>query len=125
MIGKFKDEARGHFVGLRAKRYSFKVDGLNEEKKWKGIEKNVIKKETTFEDYNIAGRSHGFEIAGTVGRRYPCIPDRAPWWYNFSWVCHPESQIKKWSTWSYRCMREVANHERSVRVARGDSWVQL
>ena len=79
MIGKFKDEACGHFVGLRAKLYSFKVDRLNEEKKWKGIEKNVIKKETTFEDYNIAGRSHGFEIAGTVGGRYPCIPDRAPW----------------------------------------------
>lgn len=33
VIGKFKDEPCGHFVGLRAKRYSFKVDGLNEEKK--------------------------------------------------------------------------------------------
>jgi len=37
VIGKFKNEACGkqitHFVGLRAKLYSFKVDGLNEEKK--------------------------------------------------------------------------------------------
>ena len=33
VIGKFKDEACGHFVGLRAKLYSFEFDGLNEEKK--------------------------------------------------------------------------------------------
>lgn len=57
VIGKFKDEAAGkqitHFVGLRAKLYSYKVDdqATREEKKCKGIKKNVIKKEILFDDY--------------------------------------------------------------------------
>ena len=50
----FKDEAAGkqitHFVGLRPKLYSYKIDG-KEIKKCKGIKKNVIEKEITFEDY--------------------------------------------------------------------------
>ena len=61
VIGMFKDEVAGlqitHFVGLRPKLYSFKVEdpdpgkegGLT--KKCKGIKKNVVKKGITFEDY--------------------------------------------------------------------------
>ena len=56
MIGKFKDEVAGlqitHFVGLRPKLYSFKTEeSENDVKKAKGIKKNVIKKEVTFDDY--------------------------------------------------------------------------
>ena len=73
MIGKFKDEAVGrqitHFVGLRPKLYSFKVEEkkegeeeINKEKKVKGenkteidkakgVKESVIKKSLTFEDY--------------------------------------------------------------------------
>lgn len=45
VIGKFKDEVAGqqitHFVGLRAKLYSFKIED-SEVKKAKGIKKNFI-----------------------------------------------------------------------------------
>ena len=58
VIGKFKDEVAGrqitHFVGLRPKLYSLKVEGggdARETRKCKGIKKNVIKHEITFEDY--------------------------------------------------------------------------
>ena len=61
VIGMFKDEVAGrqitHFVGLRPKLYSFKVESLketrkaNEVRKCKGIKKNVVKKEITFDDY--------------------------------------------------------------------------
>ena len=58
VIGKFKDEVAGrqitHFVGLRPKLYSLKVEGggdARETRKCKGINKNVIKHEITFEDY--------------------------------------------------------------------------
>ena len=59
VIGMFKDEVAGkqitHFVGLRPKLYSFKVENdvneVKEEKKCKGIKKCVIKKELNFEDY--------------------------------------------------------------------------
>ena len=55
VIGKFKDEVAGrpitHFVGLRPKLYSFKVEDGDLTKKCKGINKNVIKHEFTFEDY--------------------------------------------------------------------------
>ena len=48
VIGKFKDEVAGeqitHFVGPRAKLYSFKTEHTLEEKKCKGIKKNTIKK---------------------------------------------------------------------------------
>ena len=54
VIGKFEDEAAGrqitHFVGLRPKLYSFKIAD-SDVKKAKGIKKNIIKKEITFEDY--------------------------------------------------------------------------
>ena len=73
VIGKFKDEAAGrqitHFVGLRPKLYSFKIEEkkegeeeINKEKKVKGenkteidkakgVKESVIKKSLTFEDY--------------------------------------------------------------------------
>ena len=55
VIGLFKDEVGGkqitHFVGLRPKLYSFKVEESNTTKKCKGIKKNVVKKGINFEDY--------------------------------------------------------------------------
>ena len=52
--GMFKDETGGkqisEFVGLRAKLYSYKTYDY-EEKKCKGINKSVIKKNITFDDY--------------------------------------------------------------------------
>ena len=56
VIGLFKDEVAGrqitHFVGLRLKLYSFKVEGGGITKKCKGVKKNVVKREISFEDYN-------------------------------------------------------------------------
>ena len=60
VIGKFTDEVAGrqitHFVGLRPKLYSFKVEDSEQSKvrltkKCKGIKKNVVKREISFEDY--------------------------------------------------------------------------
>ena len=55
VIGKFKDEVGGkqitHFVGLRPKLYSFKVEDNSEPRKAKGVKKNVIKNASSFEDY--------------------------------------------------------------------------
>jgi hypothetical protein len=56
VIGMFKDEACGmqieEFVGLRAKSYSYKMfENGKEEKKCKGIKKNIVKKTITHEDY--------------------------------------------------------------------------
>ena len=55
VIGMFKDEVAGrqitHFVGLRPKLYSFKVEGDKTTKKCKGIKKNVVKKTLDFDDY--------------------------------------------------------------------------
>ena len=61
VIGMFKDEVAGrqitHFVGLRPKLYSFKVEGggltkkSDEVRKCKGVKKNVVKREISFEDY--------------------------------------------------------------------------
>ena len=48
VIDKFKDEVAGrqitHFVGLRPKLYSFKVEGENDNKKCKGIKKKYREK---------------------------------------------------------------------------------
>ena len=50
-----KDEAGGkiikEFIGLRAQLYSYKMHEGKEEKKCKGIKKNVIKNKITHEDY--------------------------------------------------------------------------
>ena len=55
VIGKFKDEAAGkqitHFVGLRPKLYSFKLEDKGETRKAKGVKKNVIKNALSFKDY--------------------------------------------------------------------------
>ena len=55
IIGMFKDEVAGkqitHFVGLRPKLYSYKVEDEVELKKCKGIKKNVVKKSLDFDDY--------------------------------------------------------------------------
>lgn len=51
----FKDEAAGkqitHFVGLRPKLYSFKIEEDKAIRKCKGVKKNAIKKEISFDDY--------------------------------------------------------------------------
>ena len=55
VIGMFKDEVAGkqitHFVGLRPKLYSFKIEEEMEAKKCKGVKKNVVKKTIDFDDY--------------------------------------------------------------------------
>ena len=55
VIGMFKDEVAGrqitHFVGLRPKLYSFKLEDSSTTKKSKGIKKNIVKKKIEFEDY--------------------------------------------------------------------------
>ena len=55
VIGKFKDEAAGkqikHFVGLRPKLYTYKIEEQGEKRKAKGVKKNVIKKSLSFDDY--------------------------------------------------------------------------
>ena len=51
----FKDEACGkqivEFVGLRAKLYSYKMLDGSEDKKCKGVAKNVTKRSIQFDDY--------------------------------------------------------------------------
>ena len=51
----FKDEAGGkqivEFVGLRAKLYSYKMLDGSEDKKCKGVTKNVTKRSIKFDDY--------------------------------------------------------------------------
>ena len=51
----FKDEVAGrqitHFVGLRPKLYSYKVEDEVELKKCKGIKKSVVKKSLDFDNY--------------------------------------------------------------------------
>ena len=55
VLGKFKDEVAGkiikEFVGLRAKLYSFKMDDKTENKRCKGVKKQVVKETITHEDY--------------------------------------------------------------------------
>ena len=55
VIGMFKDEVAGrqitHFIGLRPKLYSFKIEEDKDVRKCKGIKKNVVSKGITFEHY--------------------------------------------------------------------------
>ena len=55
VLGKFKDEVAGkiikEFVGLRAKMYSFKMEDETENKRCKGVKKQIVKKTITHEDY--------------------------------------------------------------------------
>jgi len=58
VIGMFKDEAAGkqieEFVGLRAKLYSYKMFEGEENKKCKGVKKNVVQNSITHDDYKKA-----------------------------------------------------------------------
>ena len=55
VLGMMKDEATGkiikEFVGLRSKLYSFKMDEGGENKKCKGVKKQVVENSITYEDY--------------------------------------------------------------------------
>ena len=55
VIGMFKDEVAGkqitHFVGLRPKLYSFKIEQNKAVRKCKGIKKSVVKNTMDFNDY--------------------------------------------------------------------------
>ena len=55
VLGMMKDEAAGkiikEFVGLRAKLYSFVMENGEENKRCKGIKKQVVEKSITHEDY--------------------------------------------------------------------------
>ena len=55
VLGMFKDEVAGkiitEFVGLRAKLYSFKMEDGKENKRCKGVKKQVVKETITHEDY--------------------------------------------------------------------------
>ena len=55
VLGMMKDEAAGkiikEFVGLRSKLYSFKMEEGGENKKCKGIKKQVVENSITYEDY--------------------------------------------------------------------------
>ena len=55
VLGKFKDEVAGknikEFVGLRAKLYSFIMDEGKENKRCKGIKREVVEEKITFEDF--------------------------------------------------------------------------
>ena len=53
--GLMKDENNGkimtHFIGLRSKQYTYKVEGRKEVKKAKGVKSNVVKTKISYEDY--------------------------------------------------------------------------
>ena len=55
VLGMFEDEAGGKqivaFVGLSTKLYSYKMLDGSEDKKCKGVTKNVTKKSIQFDDY--------------------------------------------------------------------------
>ena len=55
VLGMFKDEAKGNiikeFVGLRAKLYSYIMEEGEENKKCKGVKKQVVEENITHEDY--------------------------------------------------------------------------
>ena len=54
VLGKFNETGGKQiveFVGLRAKPYSYKIPDGSEDKKYKGVSKNVTKKSIQFDDY--------------------------------------------------------------------------
>jgi hypothetical protein len=72
IVGFFKDEAAGRqiteFVGLRAKSYSYMLDGGEECKKSKGVKRSVIKNATRHEEYKrcLFGVANGTEADGEL-----------------------------------------------------------
>ena len=61
VLGMFKNEAAGkiiiEFVGLRAKLYSFIIEDGKENKKCKGVKKQVVENSITHEDYKTCLRT--------------------------------------------------------------------
>ena len=61
VLGMFKDEAAGkiikEFVGLRAKLYSFIMEDGKENKRCKGVKKQVVESSITHEDYKTCLRT--------------------------------------------------------------------
>ena len=61
VLGMFKDEAKGknikEFVGLRAKLYSFIMEDGKENKRCKGVKKQVVESSITHEDYKTCLRT--------------------------------------------------------------------
>ena len=61
VLGMFKDEAAGkiiiEFVGLRAKLYSFIMENGKENKRCKGVKKQVVESSITHEDYKTCLRT--------------------------------------------------------------------
>ena len=61
VLGMFKDEAAGkrikEFVGLRAKLYSFIMEDGKENKRCKGVKKQIVKNNITHEDYKTCLRT--------------------------------------------------------------------
>ena len=61
VLGMFKDEAEGknikEFVGLRAKLYSFIMEDGKENKRCKGVKKQVVESSITHEDYKTCLRT--------------------------------------------------------------------
>ena len=61
VLGMFKDEAAGkrikEFVGLRAKLYSFIMEDGKENKRCKGVKKQVVESSITHEDYKTCFRT--------------------------------------------------------------------
>ena len=61
VLGMFKDEAAGkrikEFVGLRAKLYSFVMEDGKENKRCKGVKKQVVESSITHEDYKTCLRT--------------------------------------------------------------------
>ena len=70
--GLIKDENNGaimtEFVGLRAKMYAMRVTGKDDTKKIKGVKKNVVARNITFDDY-IKCLNEEIELT----RRQSCI----------------------------------------------------
>ena len=61
VLGMFKDEAAGkiikEFIGLRAKLYSFIMEDEKENKRCKGVKKQVVENSITHEDYKTCLRT--------------------------------------------------------------------
>ena len=66
VLGMFKDEAAGkiikEFVGLRAKLYSFIMEDGEENKKCKGVKKQVVESSITHEDYKTCLRTKKVQL---------------------------------------------------------------
>ena len=66
VIGMMKDKCKRRqikkFIGLRSKMYSYVMEDGGEEKKCKGIKKNVVKNEITYQDYKDSLFGGGIQL---------------------------------------------------------------